>query len=78
MVISRELAQAIIASNLHKPHTEKVNEIGGSVECIDFKGQSFVLNWLHSSSGKISSVMLGFESAQEIYLGECSGDIVYL
>lgn len=75
MRITSNLAKQIIAEGMPGKNQENVNEVGGSIRCIDSAGKWFDLEWFH---GESVVTVLNLESSPNIWIGASESDRVTL
>lgn len=75
MKISANLAKQIIDAGMSGKNEQSINEVGGSVRCIDTQGKWFDLEWFH---GENVVTVLNLEQSHNIWIGASESSQVVL
>lgn len=75
MRITSELAKQIIGAGMPGKNQQSVNEIGGSIRCIDTAGKWFDLEWFH---GQSVVTVANLEHSPNIWIGASESNQVTL
>lgn len=73
MKVTVNLAKQIIKSGMAGNNQQSLNEIGGSIRCIDSAGKWFELEWFHGESVVTVS---NLENSPNIWIGPSESSLV--